>query len=85
MHTVLGRRNLGFGKGDCTVDAKRSGIPDIVRNTLEYQEARTILVEQAKARAELKRINAELKQVRRLSPAAVALAKIDSENGLADP
>lgn len=67
------------------MDAKRNGIPDIVRNTFEYHEALAILAQQAKLRAEMARINTELKQVRRLSPDALALAKTDTENGLADP
>jgi hypothetical protein len=67
------------------MDANKNGTLDIVRNTLEYYEARAILAEKAKLRAEMARINAELKHIRRLSPDAVGLAKSDSENAPLDP
>jgi hypothetical protein len=74
----------GRQDGRVAMDAKRNTIPDIVRNTLEYHEALTILAEKAKLRAEVARINAELRQLRRLSPEAVELAKTDSQDGEKD-
>lgn len=60
------------------MDNKQNEIQEIIRNTLEYHEARALVAQRDALRTELKRINAELKQVQRLSPEAVELAKTDS-------
>lgn len=50
----------------------------IVRDTLEYAEARTLFAEKLALKKYLKNLNADLKLLQRLSPEAVQLAKIDT-------
>ena len=50
----------------------------IVRDTLEYAEARTLLAEKLSLKKHLRNLNMELKLLQRLSSEAVELAKIDT-------
>ena len=49
----------------------------MVRDTLEYAEARTLLAQKASLKRYLRNLNIELKLLRRLSPDAVDLAEMD--------
>jgi hypothetical protein len=49
----------------------------MVRDTLEYAEARTLLAQKASLKRYLRSLNIELKLLRRLSPEAVDLAEMD--------
>lgn len=49
----------------------------MVRDTLEYVEARTLLAQKASMKRHLRNLNIELKLLRRLSPEAVDLAETD--------
>lgn len=51
----------------------------MIRDTLEYAEARTLLAERAVVKQRLSNLNAELRLLRRLSPEAVELAQMDVE------
>jgi hypothetical protein len=49
----------------------------MIRDTLEYAEARKLLAEKARVNQRLTNLNTELRLLRRLLPEAVALAKMD--------
>ena len=51
----------------------------IIRDTLEYAEARTLLAERAVVKQRLSQLNAELRHLRCLLPEAVELARMDVE------
>ena len=58
---------------------KKYEMKEHIRETLEYAEARRLLLQRAAIRAEIKRINAELRKLQYLSPDAVRVAKTDAE------
>jgi hypothetical protein len=60
--------------------SREDELQDIIRNTIEYHEARALLAEKATLHAEIARINAELRQFQKLSAFAVELAKIDAQD-----
>jgi hypothetical protein len=49
----------------------------MIRDTLEYAEARKLLAEKARVKQRLTNLNTELRLLQCLSPEAVALAKMD--------
>jgi hypothetical protein len=49
----------------------------MIRDTLEYAEARKLLAEKARVKQRLTNLNTELRLLQCLSPEAVALAKRD--------
>ncbi len=63
---------------------KKHEMNESVRNTLEYAEARVLLLQKAVLRAEMKRINSEIKKLQYLSPDAVETAKSDAEQNQQD-
>lgn len=67
------------------MDTKLSLIDDIIRNTLEYKEARDLFARKLELNEYLEQIDYELKQLYRLSPAAFKIAKIDVIVGMTGP
>lgn len=63
---------------------KKYGMIENIRKTLEYDEARVLVLRKAALRAEIREINNALKKLRYLSSAAVTLAKMDVEQSMKD-